>query len=465
MLGTALAYIPLAFFIARISLAAAIAAGDASLSGGGCCAPAGKPVRANPSARPAADKILKRRFIPILLRLRRYRRSTTRIPLPPASTAMLARPMNKPCSTTPGMADSNPARRGASSIRPRWASTIQWPPSVTKTWPSVPFRSTICPETPVSANAMATARRVAARPNGTTSTGSGKRPSASTHLESSAITIMRSDAAATIFSRSSAPPPPLMRLSAGSISSAPSTVRSSRSISSSVVKGTPQRTASSRVASDVGTPITLSPARTRSPSSSTKCFAVEPVPSPSLMPSRTSSSARAAACRFNSSIVTRKAPEAAADRATGGVRRSLSSVVLRGGTAPCGGLSSNRDVCRDREAVDPVGFLREYDQCRYPTCTMAPGSIAIFDGHHPHDCFRSRRHARGYGARLDQCPQLYSPPRGAAPGPAAFGAQYDRRRRPPVARTRSGVGRPLRRSGRYRPAHQRLHRLLRRPYR
>ena len=81
------------------------------------------------------------------------------------------------------------------------------------------------------------ARRVAASPNGITSTGRGKRPSASTHLVSSAITIMRSDAAATIFSRSSAPPPPLIRLSAGSTSSAPSTVRSSRSISSSVVSG------------------------------------------------------------------------------------------------------------------------------------------------------------------------------------------------------------------------------------
>ena len=103
------------------------------------------------------------------------------------------------------------------------------------------------------------ARRVAASPNGITSTGSGKRPSTSTHLVSSAITIMRSEAAATIFSRSSAPPPPLIRLSAGSISSAPSTVRSSRSISSSVVSGTPQRSASARVASEVGTPITSQP--------------------------------------------------------------------------------------------------------------------------------------------------------------------------------------------------------------
>src|SRR5260370_9955071 len=67
MLGTALAYIALAFFIARISFAAAIAAGDAGLPGGGCCAPAGTPSRANPNARPAADKILERRFIPNFL--------------------------------------------------------------------------------------------------------------------------------------------------------------------------------------------------------------------------------------------------------------------------------------------------------------------------------------------------------------------------------------------------------------
>src|SRR6266481_7699297 len=68
MLGTALAYIALAFFIVRISFAEAIAAGEAGLSEGGCCcAPAGTPARASPNARPAADKILERRFIPNLL--------------------------------------------------------------------------------------------------------------------------------------------------------------------------------------------------------------------------------------------------------------------------------------------------------------------------------------------------------------------------------------------------------------
>src|SRR5450755_1210582 len=69
MLGTAAAYIALAFFIARISLAAAIAAGEAGLGAAGCCAPAGTPQRANPSTRPAADRILARLFIPILLRI------------------------------------------------------------------------------------------------------------------------------------------------------------------------------------------------------------------------------------------------------------------------------------------------------------------------------------------------------------------------------------------------------------
>ena len=70
----------------------------------------------------------------------------------------------------------------------------------------------------------------------------------------------------------------------GAISSAPSTVRSSSGVSSSVVSGMPHCSACMRVASEVGTAITSSPARTRPPSSSTKGRAVEPVPSPSRMP-------------------------------------------------------------------------------------------------------------------------------------------------------------------------------------
>src|SRR5437016_6802423 len=100
MLGTALAYIALAFFIVRISLAAAIAAGEAGLSGGaaGCCAAADKPAKASPSARHAAGKILKTLFIPLLPGIYGWRRSTTRIPCAPARTAVLARSMNNPCS-------------------------------------------------------------------------------------------------------------------------------------------------------------------------------------------------------------------------------------------------------------------------------------------------------------------------------------------------------------------------------
>src|SRR6185369_14172253 len=71
-LGTALAYIALAFFIVRISLAAASAPGEAGFSGVAagaagaffCCASAGTAVRASPIARPAADKIRERLFIP-----------------------------------------------------------------------------------------------------------------------------------------------------------------------------------------------------------------------------------------------------------------------------------------------------------------------------------------------------------------------------------------------------------------
>src|ERR1700722_12626081 len=65
MLGTALAYIMETFFMARISLAAAIAAGEACLSGGaaGCCAAAGRAAKTSPSATAAAGKILKTLFI------------------------------------------------------------------------------------------------------------------------------------------------------------------------------------------------------------------------------------------------------------------------------------------------------------------------------------------------------------------------------------------------------------------
>src|SRR5271169_7115005 len=68
MLGTAAAYTWLTFFTTKRSFAAAIAEGEAGLSGAGCwpagcCAPAGRVESAKPSARPAASKILDAPFI------------------------------------------------------------------------------------------------------------------------------------------------------------------------------------------------------------------------------------------------------------------------------------------------------------------------------------------------------------------------------------------------------------------
>src|SRR5579883_2491014 len=179
------------------------------------------------------------------------------------------------------------------------------------------------------------------------------------------MTIIRSEAAATIFSRRSAPPPPLIRLSSGSISSAPSTVKSSRSTPSSVVRRIPQRSASWRVASEVGTPITSSPSRTRAPRSSTKCLAVDPVPRPSFIPSLTYSSARAAACRFSSSEFTCEGPQNPTPLAKAARHGPSISLVLRRRTAPWG------------PAIGGSGQKLE-------ACGIGVVNEAGFNGHHQH---------------------------------------------------------------------------------
>src|SRR5579863_10309746 len=225
-------------------------------------------------------------------------RSTRRTPSLPARIAVRTNPMNRPCSITPGTAARRVAKTGGSTMRRKWASKIQCPPSVTNALPSFPLRSTTGPEQPAARKAASIARPVALAPNGAISIGSGKWPSTETHFESSAITTMRADASATIFSRSNAPPPPLMTVKSGATSSAPSTVKSSSGVSSRVVSAMPSFAACARVASDVGTATTSRPPRTRSPNKSTKCAAVEPVPNPSRIPSCTNSSARAAAARF-----------------------------------------------------------------------------------------------------------------------------------------------------------------------
>src|SRR4051794_17986958 len=99
MLGTALAYIAPAFFIARISFAAASAAGDAGFSVGagaagaaclaaGCCACAGAPAKLSPPPTPATATMFERYVIPILLDLRPFKAVQQRefrriLPAPP----------------------------------------------------------------------------------------------------------------------------------------------------------------------------------------------------------------------------------------------------------------------------------------------------------------------------------------------------------------------------------------------
>ena len=184
-------------------------------------------------------------------------------------------------------------------------------------------------------------RRVAARPKGATSTGSGKAPRRGTIFDLSAITAMRAEAAATIFSRSSAPPPPLISLRSGSISSAPSTVRSSSGMSSSVVMrdAEPLRLGERRLRGRDATH--LEPAATLSPRRSTKWRAVEPVPRPRRMPGSTRSSARLAASRF---------------------RRSLSSIrahVFPSVIWPCGPSGAGKIVRRPKQTKPaPVSEAR-----------------------------------------------------------------------------------------------------------
>ena len=81
----------------------------------------------------------------------------------------------------------------------------------------------------------------------------------STRLLLSAMMTTRSDATATIFSRSNAPPPPLMSRSSSSISSAPSTVRSRAGCSIERRQRNTEAAACARVASDVGTQTTFRP--------------------------------------------------------------------------------------------------------------------------------------------------------------------------------------------------------------
>ena len=112
------------------------------------------------------------------------------------------------------------------------------------------------------------------------------------------MTTKRSAAAATIFSRVWAPPPPLTSQPSGAIWSAPSIAMSSRSRRSKSSTGIPSPRACSPVATEVTTQRIERP---RAAIAGSRWATVEPVPRPTTMPSSTSSAAASAARRFSSS--------------------------------------------------------------------------------------------------------------------------------------------------------------------
>ena len=180
------------------------------------------------------------------------------------------------------------------------ASRIQCPLSVTKGLSVIgfgaapPARRTRQPR-----SAASTARWVAAAPNGTISIGSGKRPK-----HRNAFRIVRNDdhlgrrggddllaqqrAAAALYQCQVRRD--LVGAVDGQIELRSLVERRQRDAR---LLGLGARCFRGRYRHDVETR-----PRTRSPSKSTKCLAVEPVPSPSRIPGRMNSSARAAAARF-----------------------------------------------------------------------------------------------------------------------------------------------------------------------
>ena len=118
-------------------------------------------------------------------------------------------------------------------MRPKDASRIKCPPSVTKGWPFV-ILNVSGPDRPSFAAARPIASSVALQAE---TVDFDRQRKAAERVDQ--LGLVGDDdharrAAATIFSRSSAPPPPLIRLRPGPNSSAPSMVRSSSGVSSSV---------------------------------------------------------------------------------------------------------------------------------------------------------------------------------------------------------------------------------------
>src|SRR4051812_47266925 len=112
------------------------------------------------------------------------------------------------------------------------------------------------------------------------------------------MTTKRSAAAATIFSRVWAPPPPLTSQPSGLIWSAPSIAMSSRSRRSNGSTSSPRPRAATSVATDVATQRSRSPRRA---SAGSRCATVLPVPRPTVLRSSTTAAAASAAARFSAS--------------------------------------------------------------------------------------------------------------------------------------------------------------------
>src|SRR5262245_37155374 len=132
-----------------------------------------------------------------------------------------------------------------------------------------------------------------------TSTGSGKRPSTSTILPSSTMQTKRRAAAAMIFSRVSAPPPPLMSWRCEVASSAPSTYRSRSPVSFNSRTRMPAACRRLVVAFELET--AAATRRLSRESASMKRLTVEPVPTPIVVSGSMSCAAASATLRFASS--------------------------------------------------------------------------------------------------------------------------------------------------------------------
>ena len=193
---------------------------------------------------------------------------------------------------------------------------------------------------------------------------------------------MRADAAATIFSRSSAPPPPLIRLRSGAISSAPSTVRSSSGVSSSVVSGMPSRSASRRVASEVGTRDDVEAG------------------AHALAEQLDEMAARSSRCRARAACRGARSRLRGQRRHVSGPRCPLSRRPVRRD------LTNRKPLSNALRQASLVAFVRGFGQ-RTP-CHRGRRPLAIPDHGCPHRRLRSRRHAGRHRARPGRDPQRRS---------------------------------------------------------